>query len=109
LVEQFKVDDPDFTWAMNGTVIWTSLEVSLGVICACLPTMRPLLRFVMPKAMASQYPSNKASRSMPGYSQKGFHSLSSGHNGTKSFDPEANLELLDQTPNKKPGTSESSL
>ncbi|KAF2754642.1 hypothetical protein EJ05DRAFT_456834 [Pseudovirgaria hyperparasitica] len=43
LVAQFRVDEPDFTWAMNDTVIWTSIEPSLGLICACLPTMRPLL------------------------------------------------------------------
>lgn len=32
-----------------GVVIWTSIEPSVGVICACLPTLRPLLREIVHK------------------------------------------------------------
>lgn len=65
LVEQLKVENPDFTckWtrflsrirningiaelgAMNGMVIWTSIEPSVGVISACLPTLRPLVTYL---------------------------------------------------------------
>ncbi|KAF2760389.1 hypothetical protein EJ05DRAFT_498347 [Pseudovirgaria hyperparasitica] len=41
---QFGVDKTDFTWTMHDTVIWTSLQTSIGIICACLPTLRPLLQ-----------------------------------------------------------------
>ncbi|PWY84796.1 hypothetical protein BO70DRAFT_361195 [Aspergillus heteromorphus CBS 117.55] len=62
LSTQFKVDDPDFTWAMNGTVIWTSLEVSFGVISACLPTMRPLVRWALRKLNMSTHDAGDSSQ-----------------------------------------------
>ncbi|KAA8647714.1 uncharacterized protein ATNIH1004_006411 [Aspergillus tanneri] len=79
LSEQFKVDDPDFTWAMNGTVIWTSLEVSFGIISACLPTMRPLLKWGLRKFNISVSSKGTASESTRVYGAKhGFESLASG-------------------------------
>ncbi|KAJ5668492.1 uncharacterized protein N7477_007062, partial [Penicillium maclennaniae] len=35
-------DDPTYVNAMPST--WSSIEQSVGIICACLPTLRPLLR-----------------------------------------------------------------
>ncbi|KAL9130303.1 MAG: hypothetical protein Q9217_001478 [Psora testacea] len=29
------------TWSLIDPIIWTSIEASVGVLCACLPTMRP--------------------------------------------------------------------
>ena len=34
---------------MNGTVTWTSIEPSIAVITACLPTLRPLVLRLFPK------------------------------------------------------------
>ncbi|KFY32704.1 hypothetical protein V495_08825 [Pseudogymnoascus sp. VKM F-4514 (FW-929)] len=37
----------DFTWATGTSVIWTQVESTVGVICACAPTLRsPLARFI---------------------------------------------------------------
>lgn len=37
----------DFTWATGTSVIWTQVESTVGVICACAPTLRsPLARFL---------------------------------------------------------------
>ncbi|MCJ1461159.1 hypothetical protein MMC28_011541 [Mycoblastus sanguinarius] len=33
----------DFTWDVTNAAIWGSLEPSVGVICACLPTMLPFI------------------------------------------------------------------
>ncbi|RAK76914.1 uncharacterized protein BO72DRAFT_496822 [Aspergillus fijiensis CBS 313.89] len=79
LSTQFKVDDPDFTWAMNGTVIWTSLEVSFGVISACLPTMRPIVRWAMRKLNIEATDTSKSSqRYFPSnhVTARGFETLS---------------------------------
>lgn len=38
-----------FLGTYAGIVIWTSIEPSVGIICACLPTLRPLLREVAGK------------------------------------------------------------
>ncbi|PTB64965.1 putative PTH11-typeG-protein-coupled receptor [Trichoderma citrinoviride] len=37
----------DFTWATGTSVIWTQVESTVGVICACTPSLRmPLARFI---------------------------------------------------------------
>ena len=90
LREQFKVDDPDFTCtiaqglgkekfcllmtmltgAMNGTVIWTSIEPCVAVICACLPTLRPLALRFFPR-LSSQVPRNISPRGQNYYKSLG--------------------------------------
>ena len=41
-------NSPDFdpTYSVVGIVIWTLIEIAASVICVCIPTMRPLLRFI---------------------------------------------------------------
>ena len=34
----------DITWIMGDVFIWSSVEPCVGILCACLPTIRPLLR-----------------------------------------------------------------
>jgi hypothetical protein len=37
----------DFTWATGTSVVWTQVESTVGVICACAPSLRsPLARFL---------------------------------------------------------------
>lgn len=37
----------DFTWATGTSVIWTQVESTVGVICACAPSLRaPLARWI---------------------------------------------------------------
>ena len=36
----------DFTWNMFPVVIWTGVEMLTAIICACLPSMKPVLNFV---------------------------------------------------------------
>lgn len=44
----------DFTWATGTSVIWTQVESTVGVICACAPSLRsPLARFI-PKLFGSE-------------------------------------------------------
>ena len=35
--------------ALNGTVIWSSIEPSIAVTSACLPTLRPLALYLFPQ------------------------------------------------------------
>ncbi|KAG9235072.1 putative integral membrane protein [Amylocarpus encephaloides] len=53
-----EVQDPDFMWGFNNTVIWSSVEPSMAVISACLPTMRPLAEFILPKRFRRRNVSN---------------------------------------------------
>jgi hypothetical protein len=31
-------------WAVNISVVWSGVENSIGVVCVCLPSLRPILR-----------------------------------------------------------------
>lgn len=39
----------DLTWNMSQAFIWSSVEPNIGIVCACLPTLRPLLRSWLPR------------------------------------------------------------
>ena len=45
-VNVLTVDD---TGAINDAVIWSSIEPSMGVVSACLPTLRPLILYLFPQ------------------------------------------------------------
>ena len=37
----------DISWAKSDVFIWSSVEPSIGIISGCLPTLRPLLLYIM--------------------------------------------------------------
>ncbi|CAG8893019.1 unnamed protein product [Penicillium egyptiacum] len=37
----------DYTWVMGKFFVWSSVEPCIGILCACLPTLHPLLRLVI--------------------------------------------------------------
>ena len=43
----------DGTYSTVGTVTWSSIEQGLGIVCACLPTLRPLFGFLYPSRTRS--------------------------------------------------------
>ncbi|OJJ42185.1 hypothetical protein ASPZODRAFT_77553 [Penicilliopsis zonata CBS 506.65] len=40
----FLATSADITWIMGNVFIWSSVEPCIGIVCACLPTLQPLLR-----------------------------------------------------------------
>lgn len=36
-------NDPNATWAKQEVAIWSTVEVNVGIICACLPSIRTLV------------------------------------------------------------------
>ncbi|KAH9876296.1 hypothetical protein J1614_004175 [Plenodomus biglobosus] len=56
---------------------WTNIELSLGVVCACLPTLRPIWFFFYPKPLTE-------TTSAYGYGSSGQNYGSSGVNGTRN-------------------------
>lgn len=36
---------PDFTWDYTNPIIWSDIETSVAVICACLPSLRPVAHY----------------------------------------------------------------
>lgn len=47
----------DASYVYATTIIWSTVEVGVGILCACLPILRPIINFVF-----SLTPSNKPSR-----------------------------------------------
>lgn len=41
----FTYDDSDPTYTLAPTVGWTEIEISAGIVSACLPTMLPVLKW----------------------------------------------------------------
>ncbi|CAL5872881.1 uncharacterized protein PFLUO_LOCUS7150 [Penicillium psychrofluorescens] len=44
-------ENMDITWNFGRGFIWSSIEPSLGIISACLPTLRPLVRYIFPSGL----------------------------------------------------------
>ncbi|KAF4620112.1 hypothetical protein G7Y89_g14710 [Cudoniella acicularis] len=42
-------NNADFSWNDQGSFIWTTVQVSFSVACACVPAMAPLLRAIKKK------------------------------------------------------------
>src|SRR5437660_1003180 len=56
-----KVATADVTWAFGPLGIWSCAEPCLGIVCACLPFMKPILRKF--KIIGSSDTSNSQARS----------------------------------------------
>lgn len=41
------VQSMDISWAKSDVFIWSSVEPSIGIISGCLPTLRPLLMYII--------------------------------------------------------------
>ncbi|PWY82709.1 integral membrane protein Pth11-like protein [Aspergillus eucalypticola CBS 122712] len=44
----------DITWIMGNVFIWSSVEPCIGIVCACLPTLQPLLRYTIQRIFGSR-------------------------------------------------------
>ncbi|KAH8425101.1 uncharacterized protein LDX57_002850 [Aspergillus melleus] len=49
----FLKSSVDITWIMGDVFIWSSVEPCVGILCACLPTIRPLLRSAFRRLLGS--------------------------------------------------------
>jgi hypothetical protein len=72
--------DQDRTYSLRDIILWSIVEINIGLTCACLPSMRPLLRLLNPARLLStprnvrkipesssleQPPSKRSARSLP--------------------------------------------
>ncbi|KAL4903494.1 hypothetical protein BDW74DRAFT_168999 [Aspergillus multicolor] len=54
-------DSSDPTYDNVGAATWSAVECNVGIICACLPTLRPLISRITPQLLSSNH--NPRSRS----------------------------------------------
>ncbi|TVY84482.1 L-fucose-proton symporter [Lachnellula suecica] len=41
----------DFAYNASTAFLWSAVEVNVGIICACIPTMKPLVRRILPSML----------------------------------------------------------
>jgi hypothetical protein len=63
-------------WYTAFTFMWSSVEVNVGIICACIPVLKPLFVRITPKLLGS--PGSRAAGNMPSVG----HMAYSGSNPT---------------------------
>lgn len=85
-----QVRKKDSTYTLKNAILWSAIEQATGIVCACLPTTRPLLGRLFTKMRRS---SDKNSESTPRihpngialtsyHSRRGIHgSLDTSKNG----------------------------
>lgn len=54
------VEDNDFSWYASLSFMWSAVEVSLGIICACVPSLKPLFLRFMPRFIKDDNTSNNS-------------------------------------------------
>jgi hypothetical protein len=43
----------DITYDNVGAATWSAVELNVGIICACIPAMRPLINLVFPRLLST--------------------------------------------------------
>ncbi|KAG0646890.1 L-fucose permease [Hyphodiscus hymeniophilus] len=42
----------DLSWSTSSALMWSAVEVNVGIICACIPTLKPLIKQILPSMIA---------------------------------------------------------
>ena len=53
-------DDPNATWVKKDLAIWSTVEINVGIICACMPSLRMLFTMITSRPSATTVCSSKA-------------------------------------------------
>ena len=99
-VTQYVIGGVDFTRYTSPTLIWSGVEIGVGIICATVPALRPILKNLIPSGSYSfsfswklKYISsrthNTSATSRTVRSSKGFEMLSPRSVGGTARDPSA--------------------
>ncbi|KAK2810703.1 hypothetical protein FQN50_002746 [Emmonsiellopsis sp. PD_5] len=63
-------ENEDIPWNFGRGFIWSSIEPSLGIVAACLPTLLPLVRHIFPSGFSSSQKASKYKNSDLAHSSK---------------------------------------
>ena len=62
----------DYTWVIGKVFMWSSIEPCIGILCACLPTLHPLIRTVLSRVFGTSSARYVASRNQEATNKKTF-------------------------------------
>jgi hypothetical protein len=79
-------ENEDIPWNFGRGFIWSSIEPSLGIVSACLPTLRPLARYIFPSGFSSSQKASKYKKSDPANASKSrdFYRLEDRRNESRN-------------------------
>lgn len=72
-------------------IYWTAIEACIGIVSACLPTLRPLINERTPESLIRSIRDKISQTTLRKGSQ-----LSSGRHQSRSMDHESDLSLVDR-------------
>ncbi|KAI9685707.1 MAG: hypothetical protein M1822_004267 [Bathelium mastoideum] len=61
-IASLSVTSIDITWSLVNGVIWTIVEINTGIICACLPLLRPILNLMLFRKVDSTSPRTRGDK-----------------------------------------------
>ena len=48
-------DEVNFAWYASLSFMWSAVEVNVGIVCACVPTLKPLISRILPRLIYSNH------------------------------------------------------
>ncbi|KAI1136502.1 hypothetical protein F5Y05DRAFT_110213 [Hypoxylon sp. FL0543] len=58
-----NLDETDIPWSYVDAEVWTAVEMNVAIMCCCLPTVRPILAFLVPHSLKQAFSGVSASAS----------------------------------------------
>lgn len=52
-------DSPEFAWNASLALLWSAVEVNVGIACACIPTLKPLIIRILPGMLVDPHGSSR--------------------------------------------------
>lgn len=52
----------DFSWNASTALMWSAVEVNVGIICACIPTLKPLFKKILPSMITDRSRNNSIAK-----------------------------------------------
>ncbi|OTA92446.1 hypothetical protein M434DRAFT_387244 [Hypoxylon sp. CO27-5] len=50
-----NLDESDIPWSYVDAEVWTAVEMNVAIMCCCLPTVRPILAFLVPQSLKQAF------------------------------------------------------
>jgi hypothetical protein len=82
-----RITSLEFSYNASMALMWSTIEVNVGIICACIPTLRPLIKRLAPGMISESAPSS---------SEHELKEASSSSHGDASLDSRRRKKLLQQ-------------
>lgn len=74
-----NVDQTDVTWSYVRPLTWSGVEISIGITCACLPILQPLLQATFGSCFGRSLDSSGHTGRHNTYGNSGKHTPSESH------------------------------